>query len=252
MPGICGPESLGQMSRTYKHAPYWVLLNRHGLEDHDHTFHYQWHRHDSYGTYRIKSGRPILDEHGQPVMEDHHEWKTATWIAKYAQRTKTYQVEVSWPETMLQSMRYLVANNSRIMTVSGRGVNPIWQEAQQLVNADKGDTLMIYRTYQRVKRVQTKIYIATECTGDLPLSKGDPWSYDRPCGKTMPDDFFLKRYTSSWDKAARKSERGGLRGRTKASGRRLANAYNSGIDIEDDEYVRDDLNMTEVDPYRLW
>mgnify|MGYP001615545984 CR=1 FL=1 len=240
------------MSRTFKHAPYWVLLNRHGLEDHDHTFTHRWHHHDSEGTYRVKIGRPILDEDGKPVFEDSPEYQSAEWIAKYAQRTKTYQVEVKWPESMLQSMRYLIANGSRIMTVSGRGVNPIWQEAQQLVNEGKGQTLLVYRTVRRVKRMQTKVYIPDYCTGSEPLTVHDRWAHDRPCGKTMPNDFFGPRYTHSWDKAGRKAERGGLRGRTKMSGRRLANAYNSGFDIEDDEYVRDDLNMTEVDPYRLW
>lgn len=168
------------MSRTYKDRPYWVRLNDEGIIHHNHSGSDSWGR-----TKRVQYGKPILGGDGKPVMETVEETKKASYIAEHAPRTKDYQVEVIWPERMIESMRY--SNGSRLLTVTGKGINHLWQEAQNLVNQGKGDTLLVYRTYERPVRKVTVVEYSYECDAHLPSR---PYNSDLPaamnCTRVLP------------------------------------------------------------------
>lgn len=216
------------MSRTDKDRPYWVRLNDEGIIAHDHSGSDRWGR-----KTRTRWGKPILDEDGNPVMETVEEKKQASYIAQYTPRTKDYQIEVTWPARMVESMLY--SGGSMLRTVTGRGINPLWQEAQNLVNEGKGDQLMVYRTYTQVKREMTVIEHTKECDAHLPSR---PWSSNLPqaenCTRELPD-----RDKRRWCSCSM-CEPGGIyaekKSRTarKNTLRAMAKAYNGEDGWEDD------------------
>lgn len=149
------------MSRTDKDRPYWVLMNDEGVVEHDHRGCDHWGR-----KTRTRSGAYIRDDEGNIVMETIIRYETAKWINEYAPRTKNYTIEVTWPVSMLDSMRYTAQD--RIMTVTGKGVNPLWAEANNLVSQGKGDTKLAYSTSERPKRKLIVTEYSPECDAHLP------------------------------------------------------------------------------------
>lgn len=221
------------MSRTDKDRPYWVLMNDEGVVEHDHRGCDHWGR-----KTRTRYGAYIRDEDGNIVMETVTRYETAEWIDKFAKRTKTYEIEVFWPRTMTDTMRYTA--QSRMMTVTGKGVNPLWAEANNLVSQGKGDTKLAYSTSQRPKREVFEEEFNDECDAHLPYRR---YRSDLPeavnCTRSLPAS--KQRRWCSCDMC----EPGGIwaekRSRTakKNTLRAMAKAYDGTDDWQDDYEERE-------------
>lgn len=225
------------MSRTDKDRPYWVLMNDEGVVEHDHRgCDFRGRKHlTRYGAY-------IRDEDGNIVMETVTRYETAEWIDKYAKRTKTYEIEVTWPRTMLDSMRYTA--QSKMMTVTGRGVNPLWAEANNLVAQGKGHIKLAYSTSERPMREVIEYEFNDECDAHLPYRR---YHSDLPeavnCIRSLPAA--KERRWCSCDRC----EPGGIyaekKSRTarKNTLRAMAKAYN-GEDGWEDEFEEKELYLS--------
>jgi hypothetical protein len=171
-------------------------------------------------------------------METVTRYETAEWIDKFAKRTKTYEIEVFWPRTMTDTMRYTA--QSRMMTVTGKGVNPLWAEANNLVSQGKGDTKLAYSTSQRPKREVFEEEFNDECDAHLPYRR---YRSDLPeavnCTRSLPAS--KQRRWCSCDMC----EPGGIwaekRSRTakKNTLRAMAKAYDGTDDWQDDYEERE-------------
>jgi len=170
------------MSRTDKDRPYWVMLNDEGVVKHDHTFCTYWGN-----SYTTLKGKIIRDDEGNPVMETHERWETANWIAENAPRTKDWYRAVNWPLAMLESMRYTMKDGEAYWLTTGKGINPIWQEAQNLVNIGQGDRKLLYSSTQREKREEIIIEVPQECTEHIPEGPRYNTRYNHNgCYRTLP------------------------------------------------------------------
>lgn len=225
------------MSRTYKDRPYWVRLNDEGFIQHNHSGADRLGR-----TSRIIPGPIVKDEDGNPLTETVERHEKASWIAEHATRTKDYVTEVIWPVRMVEGMLY--SSGSMLRTVKGKGINPIWQEAQNLVNQGKGDTLMVYSTYEEPVREKKTIEFSYECDGHLPAR---PWRSDRPtavnCTRALPPSY--ERRWCSCDRCKPGGVFAEKRSRTarKNTLRAMAKAYDGSEDW-DDEYEARELYLS--------
>lgn len=226
------------MSRTDKDRPYWVLMNDEGVVEHDHRGCDRWGR-----KTRTRYGAYLRDEDGNYITEDIIRYETAEWINEHAPRTKNYQIEVTWPSTMLDSMRYTAG--SRLMTVTGRGVNPVWAEANNLVALGKGKTKLAYGEVRTVRKREVFVEEYTdECDAHLPYRR---YRSDLPeavnCTRSLPAS--KTRRWCSCDMC----EPGGIwaekRSRTarKNTLRAMAKAYDGSDDWQDD-YEEQELYLT--------
>ena len=227
------------MSRTNKTNPYYVTVNRKGLySEADHS-------HERFGepVYRREY---VLDKKGNVIIDDVPIYQAARFAVRFVNKLLVTEEEIN-----------AFGKNSSLVYIKGfmpvrrYAINPSYQAAFDLVAAGRGDEKVIVR-YSKEKRTRRVLvgYVKDYCTVNEEWD-GEYWGIN-PCHKGMGMDYRWPGSHTSWDKTARDAQRGGLRGRTKTSGRRLANAYNSGFDLYEDEWVRDDLNMTEVDRYNLW
>ena len=228
------------MSHTDKDRPYWVKLNDEGVVEHDHTFCFAY----GGGTTRSRWGRPLFDEDGAPIMETVEDTEKASWYAKFGPRVIRHTRRVYFPLSMSESMLY--TRNSFYDATYAETANPLWSEAQRLVAADRGDELIVTRTYQRQMREKIEYSIAQECTGDLPQGRSNKWAKDnewRPCNLVMPAE--RSRYNCScymcepggiWaEKKSRSTKRNTLR--------KMAKAYD-GSDDWDDEFEEEELHLS--------
>jgi|SRR6187431_2997156 len=227
------------MSHTDKDRPYWVKLNDEGIVVHDHTF-------CSYGGRRsyTRFGAIIRDDEGNPVMETVEDKRTAQWIADNAPRTKDYYVRVNWPTQMAESMRYTLRDGQGYWLTTGKGVNPIWQEAQKLVTLGRGDREMVYKTSQRVKREEVIMEIPQECTEDrLEGPRFNNRYNHNGCYRTLPAEHARYRCSCSM------CEPGGIyaekksRTRRKNTLRNMAKAYDGEAGWED-EFEEKELSLS--------
>lgn len=221
------------MSRTDKDRPYWVLMNDEGVVEHDHRGCDHWGR-----KTRIRNGPYIRDEDGNIVTETVTEYMTAEFIERAVPRLKSYQMEVTWPRGMRETMRYTV--RTEMMTVTGKSVNPQWAEANNLVAQGKGKTMLPYRTYEQRKREVIEYEFNDECDAELPYRR---YRSDLPeavnCTRSLPAD--KQRRWCSCDRC----EPGGIyaekKSRTarKNTLRAMAKAYDGTDDWEDDYEERE-------------
>lgn len=225
------------MSRTYKDRPYWVRLNDEGIIQHDHSGSDRWGR-----PRRHLLGAIVKDEDGNPLTETVERREKASWIADVVPRTKDYVTEVTWPARMVEGMRY--SGGSMLRTVTGKGINPLWQEAQNLVNQGKGDTLMVYSTREQYVREEKVIEFTTECDGHLPARH---WRSDQPtavnCTRALPPS--LERRWCSCDRCKPGGVFAEKRSRTarKNTLRAMAKSYD-GSDDWDERYEARELYLT--------
>lgn len=226
------------MSRTYKDRPYWVRLNDEGIIQHNHSGADRLGR-----TSRIIPGPIVKDEDGNPLIETVERREKASWIAEHATRTKDYVVEVTWPARMVEGMLY--SGGSMIRTVKGKGINPLWQEAQNLVNQGKGDTLLVYSTSQRVVRERIVVEFTDECDAHLPTlprGRGDGGAVN--CEKVLRPSNSL--YWCSCPRCAPGGDYADRASRTakKTTLRSMAKAYNSDDDCWQDEYESREIHLS--------
>jgi len=142
------------LSRTDKTRPYWVKVNDHGIEHHDHS---------SLGK-EVWRKRAVRDEDGNPVKEEATLYRRASDILVKEDRTyffyKTYRTYYD------ETGKSLYYHNVRDLR-SERPTNKVIAEAEHAVAYDEPNKLIRVGTYMRTVMEDYLAYtIADHCTID--------------------------------------------------------------------------------------
>jgi len=222
------------MSRTDKTDPFWVKVQRYGVEDHD-------HRHLGKEVWH---SRPVRDDEGNIVREEAPLYREAKDILTPEDRKDFWYRSYR---------RYFNEDHTRIYyhttsdMLTERPINWVLDAARKAVAEGDPKRLVLTGTFSRVKRERYLAYtVPDHCTINEEPLKGEARPYGaRPCGLEA-DWYGLNRNTyrcncsmcrgtdPSYERSRRRNGRDELRKVTKLA--------NSGAEDWEDGY--NELKMT--------
>lgn len=224
------------MSRTYKDRPYRVKVNEDG------NYRNATHNHDRFGevvekkhTVKDSDGNVIYDQ--VPVIQKVRH--AINSVPKFI--TKTEEVKLSQDS----SLRYIEG----LQPFVRREINPLYQHIFDLYAAGDLDREVQVDTRLVPRKVVSKRFaVKDHCTVNEEWD--GHWHGDQPCHKGLPDGYALPRYYNRWDHSSRKAAKSHVRNSAKRSGKRMADAHNVGVDVDDLD--KDNNAMAENEHRLAW
>jgi len=208
------------MSRTDKTRPFWVKVQDHGIEHHDHS---------QFGE-EIWRDRPVLDEDGKRVMETVPHYSRADEYLSERSATRTFYIAT--PLHRDEDGRRIFFFNVTTLE-KARKQHEIRLDADRAIREGDPKRLIETGTYTRVKRERYLAYtMADHCTIDDKRSETRSWGgRDQPC--YMEGDWYganraIFKYRCSC--CHPRPEYSAQRSMTRDALNTLAKGYNSGED----------------------
>ena len=225
------------MSRTRKDRPYWVKAMADGVETH-------YHHANRYGRRAQYEYKQVLDDEGNPVMEDRIIKMTAKRAVETLPRTKSvpYSEDSPW----WKQWQGFYQNDWR--PVSYKLANPVYSEAQHLVamgmpNAEVIVSIDSVPKYEKVLKKAANL----ECDYDEEVhTQREYWT--KNCSKVLPNWKAGYSCRCSWCKPG-DEPRQRTRKRTFVSN--MVKAANSGEEHWEDNFNELDLAQPDMH-HRGW
>ena len=224
------------MSRTFKDRPYRIKVQKDGCVRE------AIHRHYRFGV-DVYGYRPVLDEKGKVIYDEEPIMQYVQW----AKIPRTLTAKFPTPISKFSNFYYI--KDDSWLDYEQTTINPLWVEQQRLLASGAGMTKMCVGFRKVVRREEVILYTVKDyCTVDEEWD--GQWWGEQPCHKDLPAGYAQPRWASKWAKSSKLAREGGRRVRNLRSSKRLADAYNSGLDL--DEFEHDMNEITEVDARSRW
>jgi hypothetical protein len=216
------------MSRTDKDMPYWVRLNNEGTStDHDHL---------RFGEVYYRAV-PVLDDEGNPVMDTHEVFLSATQIL--GKEEGNYYL-------FGYSSRYSVGY-AHYVPWSDRSYTTFYETAKVVKAAlmaytrHTPDEQIAIGFYSRPRTTPVVKYVVKDyCTAGEKITDENKWVGEMPCTPRLSVQSGYSYHT--WGMSNRKAAKsrevyGGSRALKRATLGRIAKSWNSGEEVDDFDEV---------------
>ncbi len=143
------------MSRTDKTRPYWVKVNDHGVEHHDHS---------QLGQ-EVWRSRPMKDKNGKVIHEGAPVYVKAKEYILYRQALRSHTLGFSTQIRHYDEDGYRIFSWRIENSMVSRKPQRVWDEATQAVSENQWEKRIVLGTYLRPKTESYLAYtIADHCT----------------------------------------------------------------------------------------